>query len=92
MQIIIIRYIVNVLQSKENGRSLLRTHLPFEKLLDVEIATGLKCCIYNAQSICNKTNGVIEFLIENKCDVCCVGELWHVEDDTAKVAGLGIQC
>ena len=27
-------------------------------------ANRLKCFIYNAQSICNKTNGVIEFLYE----------------------------
>ena len=87
MQTIIIQYIVNVLQSKENARSLRRTHLLLKKkLLDVERATGLKCFLFNAQSICNKTNGVIEFLKENKCDICCVDESWLVENDTAKVA------
>ena len=58
---------------------------PWKKLL-VNEGANLKCFIYNAQSICNKTNGVIEFLHEKNCDVCCINESWLVETDKAKVA------
>ena len=56
-----------------------------KKLLSLN-CSALKLMLFNARSLCNKTIGVIEFLKENRCDVCFITEAWIKVKDKSIIA------
>ena len=42
--------------------------------------------VFNARSICNKTTGVFELLLDAKIDVCLLTETWLRKGDSSKIA------
>lgn len=49
-------------------------------------ANSIHFAVFNSRSVCNKTSGVIELLLDQKIDVCFVTETWMRLNDVAKMA------
>ena len=50
----------------------------------------LNFCLFNAQSVCNKTDDIIDYVLDNDIDICCITETWLNRDDSVTVAALQI--
>ena len=57
--------------------------------------SNIKLGLFNSRSICNKTTGVTELILEQGIDICYVTETWMKLSDTAKMAEIhekGLEC
>ena len=43
-------------------------------------------CLFNAQSVRNKVNTIVDHIIEHNIDVCCITESWLTSEDSTKIA------
>ena len=49
-----------------------------------------KCALFNAQSVCNKTEFIVDYIVEHEFDLVAVTETWMNENDSAVCAALKI--
>ena len=43
-------------------------------------------CLFNAHSVRNKVNTIVDHIIEHNIDVCCITESWLTSEDSTKIA------
>ena len=51
-----------------------------------ECNSNLSVGCFNAQSMCNKVSGILELLIDQHVDVCCITETWFSTKEDARFA------